>query len=65
MIKVVCKPSIIDAPWTPSSLVSPVSGLHHHPHQFLQLMSLRKFFWTPLLMEAPLAVAPHDCHHIP
>ena len=66
MIKVVCKPSIIDAPWTPSPLVSLVSSLHHHPHQFAQLTSLRKFLWTPLLMEAPFAVAPqHDCHHIP
>ena len=28
--------------------------------------SLRKFLWTPVLMEAPLAVAPqHDHHHIP
>ena len=61
----VCKPSIIDAPWTPSPLVSPVSSLHHHPHQFPQLTSLRKFLWTPLLIEAPFAVAPrHDCHHI-
>ena len=58
MIKVVCKPSIIDAPWTPSLLVSPVSSLHHHPHQFPQLTSLRKPLWTPLLMEAPFAVAP-------
>ena len=58
MIKVVCKLSIIDAPWTPSPLVSPGSSLHHHPHQFLQLTSLQKFFWTPLLMEALFAVAP-------
>ena len=65
MIKVVRKPSFIDAPWPPSPLVSPVSSLHH-PHQFLQLTFLRKFLWTPLLMEAPFAVAPqHDCHHIP
>ena len=35
MIKVVCESSIIDAPWTPSPFVSPVSSLHHHPHQFL------------------------------
>ena len=41
-----CKPSIIDAPWTPSPLVSQVSSLHHHPHQF-QLVSL----WTPLLTD--------------
>ena len=62
MIKVVRKPSIIDAPWTPSPLVSPVSSLLHHPHQFPQ----STFLWTPLLMEAPFAVAPqHDCHHIP
>ena len=54
MIKVVCT-SIIDAPWTPSPLVSPVSSLHHH--QFPQLTSLRKFLWTPLLMEAPYRVA--------
>ena len=47
-------------------LVSPVSSLHHHPHQFPQLTSLRKFLWTPLLMEALFAAAPrHDCHHIP
>ena len=66
MIKAVCKPSIIDALWTPSPLVSPVSSLHHHPHQFPQLTTLQTFLWTPLLMEAPLAVAPqHDCHHIP
>ena len=66
MIKVVCSSSIIDAPWTPSPLVSLVSSLHHHPHQFPQLTSLRKFLWTPLLMEAAFAVAPrHDCHHIP
>ena len=65
MIKVVYKSSIIDAPWTPSPLVSPVSSIHHHPHQFPQSMSLRKFLWTPLLMEALFAVAPqHDCHHI-
>ena len=62
MIKVVCKPSIIDAPWSPS----PVSSLHHHPHQFPQLTSLRKFLWTPMLIQALFAVAPqHDCHHIP
>ena len=67
MIKVVCKPSIIDAPWTPSPLVSPISSLHPHPHQFPRSTSLRKFLWTPLLlMEAPFAVAPqHNCHHIP
>ena len=66
MIMVVCKLSIIDAPWTPSPLASPVSSLHHHPHQLLQLASLRKFLWTPLLMEAPFAVAPqHNYHHIP
>ena len=66
MIKGVCKPSIMDAPWTPSPLVSPVSSLHCHPHQFPQLTSLQKFLWTPLLMEALFAVAPqHDCHHIP
>ena len=66
MIKVVSKPSIIDAPWTPSPLVSPVLSLHHHPHQFPQLTSLQKFLWTPLLMEAPFAVAlQHDCRHIP
>ena len=29
-----------------------------HPHQFTQLTSLWKFFWAPLLMEAPFAVAP-------
>ena len=64
MIKVVYRSSIIDAPWTPSPLVSPVSSLHHHPHQFPQLTSLRKFQWTPLLMEAPVVVAPqHDRHH--
>ena len=64
MIKVVCKPSIIDAPWTPSPLVSPVSSLQHHPHHLPQLTSLWKFLWTPLLMEAPFATAPqHDCHH--
>ena len=66
MIKVVCGLSIIDAPWTPYPLVSPLSSLHHHPHQFPQLTSLKKFLWTPLLMEAPFAVAPrHDRHHIP
>ena len=64
--KVVCKLSITDAPWTPSPLVSPVSSLHHHLHQFPQLTSLRKFLWTPLLMEDPFAVtAQQDCHHIP
>ena len=48
------------------SLVSPFSSLHHHPHQFPQLSSLRKFLWTPLLMEAPFAVtSQHDSHHIP
>ena len=58
--------AIMDAPWTPSPLVSPVSSLHHHPHQLPQLTSLRKFLWTPLLMEAPFTVAPrHDPHHIP
>ena len=60
MIKVVCGSSIIDAP-CPSALVSPVSSLHHHPHQLPQLTSLRKFLWTPLLMVAPR----HDRHHIP
>ena len=66
MIKMECKSSIIDAPWTPSPLVSPVLSLYHHPHQFPQLTSLRKFLWTPLLMEAPFAVAPQQyCHHIP
>ena len=66
MIKVVCKPSIIDAPWTPSPLVSPVLSLHYHPHQFLQLTSLPKFLWTPLLMEAPFAVAlQHNSSHSP
>ena len=66
MIKVVCKPSITDAPRTPSPLVSPVSSLHHHHHQFPQLTSLQKFLWTLLLMGAPFAVTPqHDCHHIP
>ena len=50
MINVVCRPSIIDAPWTPSPLVSLVSSLHHHPHQFPQWTSLRKFLWTSLLM---------------
>ena len=40
MIKVVCKLPIIDAPWTPSPLVSLVSSLHHRPHQFLQLTCL-------------------------
>ena len=50
MIKVVCGLSIIDAPWTPSPLVSPVSSLHHHPHRFPQLTSLQKFLRTPLLM---------------
>ena len=69
MIKVVCGSSIIDAPWTPSPLVPPVSSLHHHPHQFPQLTSLRRFLWrflwTPLLMEALFAAAPqHDRHHI-
>ena len=39
-LEVVCKPSISDAPWTPSPLVSPVSSLHHHPHQFPQWTSL-------------------------
>ena len=30
------------------------------------MMSLQKFLWNPLLMEATFAVAPrHDCHHIP
>ena len=52
MTKVVCGSSIIDAPWTPFPLVSPISSLHHHPHQFPQLTSLRKFLWTPCLMEA-------------
>ena len=33
-IKVVCGSSIIDAPWTPSPSLSPVSSLHHHPHRF-------------------------------
>ena len=66
MIKVVCGSLIMDAPWTPSLLVSLVSSLHHHPHQFLQLTSLWKFLWTPLLMEATLAVTPrHNGHHIP
>ena len=66
MIKVVSGSSIIDAPRTPSPLVSPVSSLYHHPHQFPQLMFLRKFLWTPLLMEAVSAVAPrHNRHHIP
>ena len=66
MMKMVCRLSIIDAPWTPSPLVSPVSSLHHHPDQFLQLASLRKFLSTPLLMEAAFAVAPrHGRHHIP
>ena len=64
--RVVGKPSIIDVPWTPSPLVSPVSSLHHHLHQFPQLTSLRKFLWTSLLMEDPFVVAPqHDSHHIP
>ena len=54
----VCGLSIINAPWTPCPLVSLVSSLHHHPHQFPQLTSLRKFLWTPLLMEALVAVAP-------
>ena len=36
MIKVVCELSIIDAPWTPSPLVSLVSSLHHHPHHIPQ-----------------------------
>ena len=50
MVKVVCKPLIIDAPWTPSPLISVVSSLHHHPH----------------LIKPPFTVAPqHDCHHIP
>ena len=53
MIKVVCGSSIIDAPWTPSPLVSLVSSLHHHPHQFPQLTSLWKFLWTSLLMVKP------------
>ena len=66
MINMVCGPSIIDAPWTPSPLVTRVSSLHHHPHQFLQLTSLRNFLWIPLLMEAPFSVTPqHDRHHIP
>ena len=43
MIKVVCGSSMIDAPWTPSPLVSPVSSLHYHPHQFPLWTSLRKF----------------------
>ena len=55
---VMCRSSIIDAPWTPSPLVSLVSSLHHHPHQSPQLTSLRKFLWTPLLMEAAFVVAP-------
>ena len=64
--RVVCGSSIIDAPWTASPSVSPVSSLHHHPHQFPQLTSLRKFLWTPLLMEAAFVVAPrYDRHHIP
>ena len=64
MIKVVCKPLMPHG--LPSPLASPVSSLHHHPHQFPQLTSLRKFLWTPLLMEAPFAAAPqHDYHHIP
>ena len=64
MIKVVCGSSIVDAPWTPSPLVSPVSSLHYHPYQFPQLTSLRKFLWSPLLMEARFAVAPqHNRHH--
>ena len=63
MIKVVCGSSIVDAQ---SPLVSPVSSLHHHPHQFPQLKSLRKFLWIPLFMEAPFAVTPqYECHHIP
>ena len=55
MIKVVCKPSTIDAPWTPSPLVSLVSSPHNHPNQFPQLTegATRKkihadFFCTPL-----------------
>ena len=47
MIKVVCGLSIIDALWTPSPLVSSVLSVHHHPHQFPQLTSLRKSLWTP------------------
>ena len=66
MIKVLCGLSVIDAPWTPSPLVSPVSSLHHHPHRFPRLTSLWKFIWIRLLMEAPFADAPkHDRHHIP
>ena len=49
MIKVVCRSSIIDAPWTPSPLVSPVLSLHHHPHQFPQSTSLQKFLLDPLV----------------
>ena len=65
MIKVVCRSLIIDAP-CPSPLVSSVSSHHHHPHQFPQLTSLRKFLWTPLLMEAAFTGAPrHDRHYIP
>ena len=58
MIKVVCGSSIIDAPTDSISFGIPVSSLHSHPHQLPQLTSLRKFLWTPLLMEAPFAVAP-------
>ena len=66
MIKVVCAPSIIDAPWTPSPLVSAVSSLHHNLHPCPQSTSLQKFLWTPLLMEAPFAGAPeHDAITFP
>ena len=66
MIKVVCGSTIIDAPHTPSPLVYPVSSLPHHPHQFPRLTPLRKFLWTPLLMEATFAVTPrHDYQHVP
>ena len=61
VMKVVCGSSIINALWTSSPLVSPASSLHHHPHHLPQLASLRKYLWTPLLMEAAFAVAPqHD-----
>ena len=66
MIKVVCGASIMDAPRTPSPLVSPVLSFQHHLHRFPQFTSPGKFLWTPLLMEAAFAIAPrHDRHHIP
>ena len=66
MIKVVCGLSIIDAPWTLSPLVSPLSTLQHHPHQFPAIDVSPEAPWSPFLMEAEFAVAPrHNCHQIP